>query len=237
MRLSRLLVVLFCLAGSALIAGMTSCGLPSTTFSTQTPNSSPSREVEATEYLGLPLTPIVLQQTTALKGVQVIDKAAYRLVVDGLVEQPLNLSYQDLLAYPQVSKYTELDCVDGWNFAAKVSGPELNAIFNDARVKPEAVIAIFHTVDVPEGYTSLELSYLRENHIMLAFKLNDITLPAERGFPFQMVAENKFGYKWAKWVTQIELSDNTRFRGYWESHNYNNDASINGPRLDPEVLP
>jgi DMSO/TMAO reductase YedYZ molybdopterin-dependent catalytic subunit len=178
-------------------------------------------------------TPIVQQQNNALKGTQVIDKDSYRLTVDGLVEKSLSLSYQDLLNYPQISRYTELDCVDGWNFAAKVSGPELNSIFNDAKVKPEALIAIFYTADVPEGYTSLDLDYLRGSNIILAFKINDITLPAERGFPFQVVAENKFGYKWAKWVTRIELSSDTQFRGFWESHHYNNDANINGPRYNP----
>jgi DMSO/TMAO reductase YedYZ molybdopterin-dependent catalytic subunit len=64
-------------------------------------------------------------------------------------------------------------------------------------------------------------------------KLNDITLPAERGFPFQVVAESKYGYKWAKWITGIELSSNADFRGYWESYGYNNDAAVNGPAMGP----
>jgi DMSO/TMAO reductase YedYZ molybdopterin-dependent catalytic subunit len=63
-------------------------------------------------------------------------------------------------------------------------------------------------------------------------KLNDITLPAERGFPFQVVAESKYGYKWAKWVTRIELSDNTNFRGYWETYGLNNNAEAGGPAFD-----
>jgi DMSO/TMAO reductase YedYZ molybdopterin-dependent catalytic subunit len=51
---------------------------------------------------------------------------------------------------------------------------------------------------------------------------NDITLPPNRGFPFQLVAKSKFGYKWAKWVTRIELSSNINFRGYWERSGYPN---------------
>jgi DMSO/TMAO reductase YedYZ molybdopterin-dependent catalytic subunit len=73
------------------------------------------------------------------------------------------------------------------------------------------------------------VSYLDSNNIILGMKLNDITLPPDRGFPFQVVANSKFGYKWAKWVTRIELSSNTKFRGYWESNGYNNDAAITGP--------
>ncbi|OGO22543.1 MAG: oxidoreductase, partial [Chloroflexi bacterium RBG_16_50_9] len=166
-------------------------------------------EVEATEFMGKKLTPIKEQNNNALAGTQHIDRASYKLTVAGLVAEPLSLSYDDLLAYPQVSKLMDLNCVEGWNFIAKWTGPALDAIFQDAGVKPEAKIVIFHTADVPEGYSSLDLSYIRENNIIIALKLNDITLPPERGFPFQEVAESKFGYKWAKWVTRIELSSDT----------------------------
>lgn len=188
----------------------------------------PSGEVEATEFMGKKLTPISQQGNNALAGTQVINNETYRLVVDGLVDNALNLSYADLLAYPQVSKLADLDCVEGWGFTAKWTGPTLDSIFADAKVKPEAKIAIFYTADAPEGYTSLDLSYIQEKNIIIALKDNDITLPPSRGFPFQVVAEGKWGYKWAKWVTRIELSADTSFRGYWESRGYSNDANITG---------
>ena len=188
-----------------------------------------SGEVEATEFQGVKLTPIKDQLNNALKGTQIIDKDTYTLTIDGLVDHPLTLSYADLQAYPQISQLMDLNCVEGWNFTAKWTGPALSAIFADAGVQPGAVIAIFYTADVPEGYTSLDLNYIDANNIILALKLNDITLPPDRGFPFQVVAKSKFGYKWAKWVTRIELSSDTNFRGYWESNGYNNNADISGP--------
>jgi DMSO/TMAO reductase YedYZ molybdopterin-dependent catalytic subunit len=193
------------------------------------PSISGAAEIEATEYLGRSLTPIKDQRNNALKGVQKIDRDSYKLTVDGLVDKPLSLSYADLLAYSQISRLTELDCVEGWNFVAKWSGPELKAIFNDAGVKPEALIAIFYSTDAPEGYSSLALDYIREKDIIIALKLNDLTLPPDRGFPFQVVADSKFGYKWAKWIVRIELSSNTSFRGYWESGGYSNKADVGGP--------
>jgi DMSO/TMAO reductase YedYZ molybdopterin-dependent catalytic subunit len=186
-------------------------------------------EAEATEYSGVKLTPISDQQNNAIKGTQHIDKETYRLTVDGLVDHPLTLTYADLLAYSQESWLMDLNCVEGWKFTAKWTGPELNSIFKDAGVKPEAKIAIFYTADVPEGYSSLDLNYIRDNNIIIALKLNDVTLPDDRGFPFQVVAKSKFGYKWAKWITRIELSSDTNFRGYWESAGYNNNADVNGP--------
>jgi DMSO/TMAO reductase YedYZ molybdopterin-dependent catalytic subunit len=197
-----------------------------------TPSTSPNGEVEATEYLGFKLTPISQQNNNALAGTQYIDKDSYVLIVDGLVDHPLQLTYADLQAYPQISQLMDLNCVEGWNFTAKWTGPALKAIFADAGVQPEAKIAIFYTTDVPEGYSSLDLDYIINNNIIIALKDNDITLTPDRGFPFQVVAMSKFGYKWAKWVVRIELSDNTSFRGYWESYGYNNDASIGGPPFE-----
>lgn len=194
------------------------------------PVTTPAGEVEATSYNGVQLTPIKDQLNNALQGTQYIDRATYRLTVDGLVDKPLSLTYDDLLAYPQISKLNTLNCVEGWNFIAKWTGPALDSIFNTAGVKPGAKIAIFYTTDVPDkGYSSLDLSFIHDTNIIIALKLNDITLPPDRGFPFQVVAESKYGYKWAKWVTRIEISDNTSFRGYWESNGYNNNGDANGP--------
>ncbi len=153
--------------------------------------------------------------------------------MDGLVDNPLSLSYADLLAYPQISKLMDLNCVEGWNFTAKWTGPSLTDILNESRVKPEARIAIFYTPEGPYGFTSLDLSYIQEKNIILALKDNDITLPPDRGFPFQVVAESKYGYKWAKWVTRIEISSDINFRGYWESQGYNNNADVGGPKSEP----
>jgi len=198
---------------------------------TPTATTSANGQVEATEFMGQKLTPIKDQRNNALKGTQYIDQATYRLVVDGLVDKPISLSYDDLLAYPQVSTLNTLNCVEGWNFVAKWTGPKLTDIFRDAGIQPGALIAIFHTTDVPEGYSSLDVSYLTDNNIIIALKLNDVTLPADRGFPFQVMAQSKFGYKWAKWVDRIELSSDTNFRGYWETAGYNNNGDVSGPML------
>jgi DMSO/TMAO reductase YedYZ molybdopterin-dependent catalytic subunit len=114
---------------------------------------TPNGEVEATDFLGQKLTPIRMQRSNALtasKGTPVIDRASYRLTVDGLVDQPLSISYADLLAYPQTSKLMTLNCVNGWDFVAKWTGPTLNMIFDQAGVRPEATVAIFYTSDVPK---------------------------------------------------------------------------------------
>ena len=203
------------------------------TSATTITTTNANHEIEATEFQGKQLTPMSKQLNNALSGTQYIDPATYTLTVDGLVDHPLTLTYAQLQAYPQISQLMDLDCVEGWNFTAKWTGPMLSTIFADAGVKPDAKIVIFHTADVPEGYSSLDLSYVNSNQIIIALKDNDLTLPAERGFPFQVAAMSKFGYKWSKWVTRIELSSDTNFRGYWEGNGYNNNADVNGPAFSP----
>lgn len=70
------------------------------------------------------------------------------------------------------------------------------------------------------------MTYIIDNNIMIAYKMNGIVLPPERGFPFQLVAESKYGYKWIKWITKVEISDNVNYLGYWESRGFPNSADV-----------
>ena len=186
-------------------------------------------ETENLSYEGKSLTPIAQQRNNAIKGTQYIDRESYRLQVNGLVEKPLNLTYEEITTMPQVSKVVELNCVEGWSFTAKWTGVRIADLFEEAGAMENATTAIFYCAD---GYsTSLDRDYLLENDIILAYRLNDVTLPPDRGFPLQLVAEDKYGYKWAKWIIRIELSDSP-YRGYWEKRGYNNTADVGGPELE-----
>ena len=117
-----------------------------------------------------------------------------------------------------------INCVEGWSVKLLWEGVLVADLLNEAGTLPGAPVVIFHAYD---GYTtSLPLDYIVENNIMIAHKMNEVTLPPERGFPFELVAEEKWGYKWIKWVNKIELSDDTSYRGYWESRGYSNSADL-----------
>jgi DMSO/TMAO reductase YedYZ molybdopterin-dependent catalytic subunit len=114
--------------------------------------------------------------------------------------------------------------VEGWSVDILWEGVLLRDLLEEAEYDRGAKVVIFRCAD---GYsTSLPLGYVIERDILLAHKMNDVVLPEERGYPFQVVAEDKLGYKWAKWVTEIEVSDDADFEGYWEQRGYSNDADI-----------
>ncbi|NPE27919.1 molybdopterin-dependent oxidoreductase [Methanococcoides sp. SA1] len=185
-------------------------------------------EIETLKFQGAELTPISEQRNNAIKGTQRIIEDTYLLKVDGMVDEPLDLTYGQITSYPNVSKLIDLNCVEGWDFTGKWTGVPVATLLDEAGVQEGATTVIFYSAD---GYsTSLDLDYLVENDIILAYRLNDVTLPEDRGFPLQLVAESKYGYKWAKWITHIEVI-NEPYEGYWESRGYNNNADFGGPRF------
>jgi DMSO/TMAO reductase YedYZ molybdopterin-dependent catalytic subunit len=186
-------------------------------------------QTENLSYKGESLTPIDQQRNNAIEGTQYIDKESYRLRVDGLVEDPRNFTYEEITRLPETSKVVDLNCVEGWSFTAKWTGVKMADLIAETGAMENATTVIFYSAD---GYsTSLDMDYLLENDIILAYKLNDVTLPPERGFPLQLVAESKYGYKWAKWIVRVEVSDSP-YKGYWEKKGYNNRADVGGPPFE-----
>jgi DMSO/TMAO reductase YedYZ molybdopterin-dependent catalytic subunit len=235
--LALLAAVLAACADAQPVAAPSPTAPTSTTAAVPTPLGAPrpvankgavslaSQEVR--EYQGEKLSSIEEFQENSIKGPQQVAVADYRLVIDGLVERPASLTYAQALERQHYEKVVTLKCVEGWRVDILWEGVLLADLLRQAGVNDQAKVVIFHAAD---GYTSsLPVSYVIDNNLILAATINGVTLPAERGFPFQVVAESKWGYKWVKWVTRIELSSQTDYRGYWESSGYNNDGARAGP--------
>jgi hypothetical protein len=185
--------------------------------------------VEINSYQGEKLGSINDFRENSIKGVQHIDKNSYKLEVTGLVSSPASYSYDDILKLPMYQKVVTLNCVEGWSVKVLWEGVLVKDLLKDLLVKPEAKTVIFYAAD---GYsTSFPLDYILNNNIIMASKMNGVVLPSERGFPFQLVAEQKWGYKWIKWITKIELSSDTNYKGFWESRGYNNNGDLNGSKF------
>jgi DMSO/TMAO reductase YedYZ molybdopterin-dependent catalytic subunit len=185
----------------------------------------PVEYVEIREYEGQDLSSISAFRENSIKGPQYVDSEEYNLTITGLVNSEQHYTYDDVVyGYPIHKKVVTLHCVEGWSVTILWEGVLVEDLITEAQVDPTATVVIFYAYD---GYsTSLPLDYITDNNIMIAYKMNNVTLPPERGYPFQLVAESKWGYKWIKWITAIELSDNENYRGFWESRGYPNDADV-----------
>ena len=182
---------------------------------------------EITEYEGERLGSVQDFRENSILGPQYIDVTDYTLEVTGLVEEEKSYTYQEALDRQTYKKVVTLSCVEGWSVKVLWEGILVEELIEEAGALSEANTVIFHAYD---GYTSsLPLEYIQERDILLANKMNGVVLPPERGFPFQVVAEDKYGIKWVKWVTRIELSDDPDYRGFWESRGYSIESDVGGP--------
>jgi DMSO/TMAO reductase YedYZ molybdopterin-dependent catalytic subunit len=181
--------------------------------------------IEVREYQGEKLSSVDDFRENSIRGPQYVDIEKYQLKINGLVQNPVSHTYDKVInSYMHYKKVVTLDCVEGWSVTILWEGVLVRDLLEEAKPLPEAKVVIFHAYD---GYTtSLPLDYIVNRDILMAYKMNEITILPERGFPFQLVAESKWGYKWIKWITGIELSDDVNYHGYWESRGYSNTADF-----------
>lgn len=158
--------------------------------------------------------------------------ADYRLVIDGLVERPLSLSLADLRARPSQSQITKHDCVEGWTSIGEWTGARLDALLDEAGLRPEAKYIVFHCFDALDQredgdryYESIDLIDARHPQTILAYAMNGGSLPVPHGAPLRLRVERQLGYKHAKYIKRIEAVESFAHigggkGGYWEDRGY-----------------
>jgi DMSO/TMAO reductase YedYZ molybdopterin-dependent catalytic subunit len=192
----------------------------------QSGTATPLPGVEVRSYQGEDLSSITAFHENSIKGPQHITIPEYRLTVTGLTNTTDVYTYDEVLdRFPHYSKVVTLFCVEGWDATILWEGVLVRDLIRKAGPDPRANTVVFTAHD---GYTtSFPLAYLMDRDIIMAGTMNNVTLPAERGYPFALVAEDKWGYKWIKWIEKIELTDDPSYRGYWEQRGYSNDGDLN----------
>lgn len=160
---------------------------------------------------------------------------AYRLVVDGLVGRPLELTLADLRARPATELVRAFQCVTGWRVPdVHWKGVLLSDLLDEAGVQPEARALTFGSFD--GTYTeSLTLEEGRRNDVIVAYEMAGAPLSREHGGPVRLYVAPMYGYKSIKWLSHIRVVDRVQ-PGYWETEgNYDVEAWVgrsNG-RNDP----
>lgn len=158
--------------------------------------------------------------------------ADWRLVVDGLVEQPARFSLADLRAMPARTQITRHDCVEGWSAIGQWTGVPLARVLEAVRPRATARYVVFHCADAFAAaggpapyYESIDLDDAYHPQTLLAWGLNGQDLPVTNGAPLRLRVERQLGYKHAKYLMRLELvEDFAAFGqgkgGYWEDRGY-----------------
>jgi DMSO/TMAO reductase YedYZ molybdopterin-dependent catalytic subunit len=170
--------------------------------SSEIPESSLDSDKVGIEVWG-PLSSIDDYLSYSHTGEQWIGVNDVKLKIDGLVEYPLEMNYNQVLNHKIYSNIATLKCIEGWSVRMRWEGVRVEDLIKEAGIKENASLVIFHSFD---GYkTYLFLHDVLTYNMILAYKVNGVLLPLKLGFPFQLVAEGQDGLSWVKGVAEIEL--------------------------------
>ena len=158
------------------------------------------------------------------------DFVDWRLRVDGLVARPVHLTLQQLRAMRSRTQITRHDCVEGWSAIGKWTGVPLSEVLALVEPQPAARFVVFHCADPMNSagvryYESIDMEDALHPQTILAYELNDKTLPIANGAPLRVRVERQLGYKMAKYIMHIELVESFDHigggnGGYWEDRGY-----------------
>jgi DMSO/TMAO reductase YedYZ molybdopterin-dependent catalytic subunit len=152
-------------------------------------------------------------------------KEDYTLTLDGMVDQPLTLSYDDLLSRDATEFTKDFQCVTGWRVEnVPWVGVRLSALLDEAGVRASATALRFSSFD--GAYTeSLTLEQARRNDVIVAYSMLGGDISRANGGPVRLYVAPMYGYKSIKWLERIEVIDEV-IPGYWEERGYDVDAWI-----------
>jgi sulfoxide reductase catalytic subunit YedY len=134
----------------------------------------------------------------------VADIAAWRLELKGAgLASPLSLSYTELAAMPMVKKRVLLICSGFFADYVEWEGVPVSELLEKAKARSNYVDVVFSSWD---GYTGrFNREEVESHQPFLALRVNGETLPAAHGFPVRLVAEDIYGSRWVKWVTEMRV--------------------------------
>lgn len=148
-----------------------------------------------------------------------IDPTAFRLTIDGEVNNPLSLSMAEIQQMPLTSMTIRHVCVEGWAAIVQWGGVRLQDLLYLAKPKENVRYVYFKSAD--GYYESWDLASAAHPQTLMAYQKNGDTLSVDNGAPIRLASPIKLGYKQSKWVTRITLLDRLLpMKGYWEDQGY-----------------
>ena len=143
---------------------------------------------------------------------------AWKLKVTGDVTQPGEYSLAQIQALPRQRQNTKHICVEGWDVIGRFGGARLTDFLNLVGANPRARFLYVECAD--DYYSSLDMETAQHPQTLLCYEMYDRLLTREHGAPVRLSIPTKIGYKNAKYLTRIHVTDVLTKQGYWEAQGY-----------------
>lgn len=149
-----------------------------------------------------PVTPVEELHTTG--NPRQVDISQYRLIVEGLVDHPLSLSYEEIKKFPSVTETVLLICPDLFVDNAQWTGVPVATLLEAAAIQSKA--AEITIIGLDSYRQTLTRDDIEKGDVFLAYDVDGVQLPVEHGFPLRLVVKGRYGNIWVKWVKSIEVN-------------------------------
>jgi len=156
-----------------------------------------------------------------------VDVANWNLKINGLVDNPISLSYEEIKTMPSIEEYVTLECISnkiGGDLigTALWKGVRLKDILEKAIVNSNVQYIVFRCSD---GYdVGIPLANGLMDETILAYEMNTAPLTSKHGFPLRAIVPGLYGMMNPKWITEIELVSGV-YEGYWQRNGWTNLAN------------
>ncbi len=186
-------------------------------------NQALAAELRPDGRLRIPPGQHAVKKLPSMGGIQTDDNVpGWRLEINGEVENPLTLSFSDLMGLKQITQTCDVHCVTRWTLLdSRWQGISMKTIMELVRVKKGAGFVIFEASG--EYTSSIPLKEAYKDNVLLAHGFSDQALPRAHGAPLRVLVPDRYFYKSVKWLQRIRFSIVDE-PGYYESHGYSNSA-------------
>ena len=147
-----------------------------------------------------------------------VDLDAWTLQVDGLVARPGNYTLQQIRALPKIRQNTRHVCVEGWDVIGSFAGARLKDVLTLVGADTTARFLAFECAD--DYYESLDMATALHPQSLACYEMYDAPLTRGHGAPLRLRLPTKIGYKSAKYLTRLTVTNILQRRGYWEDMGY-----------------
>lgn len=147
-----------------------------------------------------------------------LDFENWNLSVSGAVQKTGDYKLAQVQALPRVRQNTRHVCVEGWDVIGRFGGARLSEFL--ALIGADTTAKFVTVACADDYYESLDMATALHPQTLLCYEMYDQPLTREHGAPLRLNIPTKIGYKQAKYLTKLSVTNVLEKVGYWEDQGY-----------------